>query len=173
MDQFEVLVDGFERVRDIVHSVLNGIGAPQLTFRADATANTIAWLVWHLSRVQDAQVADVAGLRELWLEDGWAERADLPIDHAATGYGQEASGVAAVILPADLLVGYHDAVAARTIAYLRDLTASDLDRIVDDSWNPPVTLGVRLVSILSDDLQHAGQASFVRGLAERAGLPER
>ena len=69
-----------------------------------------------------------------------------------------------------LLAGYYDAVHTRTIDYLHTLTEADFARIVDMSWNPPVTLAVRLVSILSDDLQHAGQASYVRGLAKRAGL---
>ena len=53
---------------------------------------------------------------------------------------------------------------ARTHGYLATLTAGDLDRIVDERWDPPVTLGVRLVSIVDDDIQHAGQAAYVRGL---------
>jgi hypothetical protein len=38
--------------------------------------------------------------------------------------------------------------------------------VVDASWDPPVTLGVRLVSVISDDLQHAGQAAYLRGMIE-------
>lgn len=87
-----------------------------------------------------------------------------------TGYGQSADDVAAVRVEAGLLAGYYDAVHERTLGYLSGLTDAELDRIVDESWDPPVTLGVRLASVLSDDLQHAGQASYVRGLARRAGL---
>jgi hypothetical protein len=36
--------------------------------------------------------------------------------------------------------------------------------VVDDSWDPPVTVSIRLVSILADDLQHAGQAAYARGV---------
>jgi hypothetical protein len=68
---------------------------------------------------------------------------------------------------ADLLTGYYDAVHERTVAYLTTLSDADLDRIVDERWDPPVTLGVRLVSVISDDLQHAGQAAYARGLIER------
>ena len=51
-----------------------------------------------------------------------------------------------------------------TVAYLATVAPEDLDRVVDERWDPPVTLGVRLVSVLSDDLQHAGQAAYARGL---------
>ena len=83
---------------------------------------------------------------------------------------QSAADVAAVRPDPGLLEGYYDAVHARTIDYLGTLTEPDFARIVDTSWDPPVTLAVRLVSILSDDLQHAGQASFLRGIAKRSGL---
>ena len=53
---------------------------------------------------------------------------------------------------------------ARTVAHLAGLSEADLDRVVDERWDPPVTLGVRLVSVISDDLQHAGQAAYLRGL---------
>ncbi len=53
---------------------------------------------------------------------------------------------------------------ARTAEFVAGLSAADLDRVVDESWDPPVTLGVRLVSVVDDDAQHAGQAAYVRGL---------
>ena len=68
----------------------------------------------------------------------------------------------------DVLLGYLDEVDARTREMLRGLTPDDLDRVVDRRWDPPVTLGVRLVSIGDDCLQHVGQAGYVRGLLDRA-----
>ena len=65
---------------------------------------------------------------------------------------------------AQLLLDYAGAVHERTTQFLRSLTDEDLDLVVDRRWDPPVTLGVRLVSVLADDLQHAGQAAYVRGL---------
>ena len=67
----------------------------------------------------------------------------------------------------ELLVGYLDAVCDRSIAWIATLSDADLDRIVDTRFTPPVTLAVRLVSVISDDLQHAGQAAFIRGVLER------
>jgi Protein of unknown function (DUF664) len=166
----QLLSEAFERIRTVVDSALKDASIEVLTFRADPGANTIAWLIWHLTRVQDDHITALVGGEEVWTEGAWFDRFDLPFDPKATGYGQSASDVAAVRADAELLSGYYDATHSRTIDYLRTLTETDFARIVDTSWNPPVTLGVRLVSILSDDLQHAGQASFIRGLATRAGL---
>jgi hypothetical protein len=164
----DVLTDGFGRVRDAVHRAVEGLTADELAFRADPEANPIGWLVWHLARVQDDHVAEVAGREQVWTADGWAERFGLPFEPDAIGYGQSSEEVAQVrVGSADLLTGYLNAVHEQTIGYLRGLGDADLDRVVDESWDPPVTLAVRLVSVLNDDLQHAGQAAFVRGLVLR------
>lgn len=165
MKATELLVDGFTRIQEIVHEVLEDLDAEQLAWRVDEDANSIAWLIWHLSRVQDDHIADVAGLEQIWLADGWQPRFELPFAKYETGYGQDSSQVGAVRPESStLLTGYYDAVHARTIDYVNGLSASQLDEVIDDSWDPPVTLGVRLMSVLSDDLQHAGQAAFLRGL---------
>ena len=166
----ELLSDAFGRIRLVVHAALKGASVDVLTFRPDPDANTIGWLVWHLTRVQDDHVAELMGVDQVWTAGGWVERFDLPFDPAATGYGQSAAEVAAVRSEAGLLRGYYDAVHSRSIDYLNTLVEADFARIVDPHWDPPVTLAVRLVSILSDDLQHAGQASYLRGLVTRAGL---
>lgn len=162
------MIDAFDRIRQVVHGAVEGLTPDQLAFRVDDRANSIAWLVWHLTRVQDDHVADVARTEQVWTSGGWAERLGLPFPPSATGYGHSPDDVAAVKVPSgDLLTGYHDAVHDRTVEYLQSVTDDDLDRIVDESWDPPVTLATRLVSVISDDLQHAGQAGFVRGIVER------
>ena len=168
MNTAELLADGFGRVQEVVHDILGGSTAEQLVFRLDAEANSIAWLIWHLTRIQDDHVADAAGTEQVWTAGGWCERFGLPFEAHATGYGHGSDAVAAVrVESADLLRGYYDAVHEQTIDYVKRLKDADLDDIVDDSWDPPVTLGVRLISVLSDDLQHAGQAALVKGCAER------
>ena len=168
MTSAELLVDALGRIREIVHRVVEGLTAEQLRFRVDPGANSIAWLVWHLTRIQDDHVADVAGAEQVWTSQGWVERFGLPFDPRDTGYGHRAAEVAAVrVESGELLVGYYDAVHQQTIRYVEQLTDADLARVVDRSWDPPVTLGVRLVSVLSDNLQHAGQAAFVRGILQR------
>jgi uncharacterized protein DUF664 len=126
-------------------------------------------LVWHLTRIQDDHLADAAHTEQVWTSQGWVGRFGLPFDPMATGYGHRADDVAAVQVDSgELLVGYHDAVHQQTIRYLSQLKEADLVRIVDRSWDPPVSLGARLVSVIADDLQHAGQAAFVRGILQRS-----
>ncbi|HEY3723485.1 MAG TPA: DUF664 domain-containing protein [Acidimicrobiia bacterium] len=168
MDIAELLVEGFGRVKGVVHRVVDGLDADGLCFRADADANSVAWLVWHLTRIQDDHVADAAGIEQVWTGRGWSERFGLPFGDHATGYGQSSDEVAAVRVESGApLTGYYDDVHEQTLGFVRGLGAADLDRVVDESWDPPVTLGVRLVSVIADDLQHAGQAAYARGLAER------
>ncbi len=163
----EILADALERVRESVHQVVEGLTPEELAYRPDADANSIAWLVWHLARVQDDHIAGVAGGQQLWEAGGWAERFDLPFHSGAIGYGQSSEEVAKVHADAELLTGYYDAVHSATLSYLDTLTEDDFPRVVDDRWDPPVTLAVRLVSVVNDDTQHVGQAAYVRGLLER------
>jgi uncharacterized damage-inducible protein DinB len=165
----DLLVDGFDRVRGSVQEAVAGLDEDRLAFRPDPGANSVAWLVWHLSRVQDDHVAEVAGGRQIWTAGGWVERFRLPFDVAATGYGHSAEDVGRVRATAELLAGYQDAVHASTVDYLRTLADDDYRRVVDERWSPPVTLAVRLVSVLDDTTQHAGQAAYVRGLIDRRG----
>jgi hypothetical protein len=164
----EVLVDGFGRIREVVHESVTGLGPAELTTSPAPEANTIAWLIWHLTRVQDDHVADLMETEQIWTADGWLERFGLPFPAADTGYGHRPEDVAAVrVDSAELLTGYYDAVHDATVAWAAGLDEAALDRIVDEAWDPPVSLGVRLVSVLSDDLQHAGQAAYLRGLVLR------
>jgi len=170
MDVADLLIDAFGRIRETVVDVLQGLDDEALTWRADADANSIAWLVWHLTRIEDDHLAGAFGVDQAWMADGWVQRFGLPFDPLAHGYGQSSKDVAAVRVPAALLAGYHEAVHSRTVDLLRGATGDALDRVVDTRWDPPVTLGVRLVSVISDCLQHAGQAAFVRGLIERRAV---
>ncbi|HTD49032.1 MAG TPA: DUF664 domain-containing protein, partial [Acidimicrobiia bacterium] len=125
-------------------------------------------------RIQDDHIADVSGLEQIWTAHGHSERFALPFAVSETGFGHRTEDVAAVrVDSADLLVDYHDAVFEQTARFVGTLTPDDLDRVVDRSWKPPVSLGVRLVSVLNDDLQHAGQAAYVRGLLDRHGTQRR
>lgn len=168
MRSIDLLVDAFGRIQQQVHAVVDGLGPEDLSFRVDRDANSIAWLVWHLTRVQDDHVADVAATEQVWTSAGWSDAFGLPFDVSATGFGHSADEVAAVrVRSGGQLVGYHDAVHEATTRYLRGLQERDLERIVDSAWDPPVSLGVRLISVVSDDLQHVGQAAIIRGVVER------
>jgi hypothetical protein len=165
MDVASLLLELYGRIPPLARHAVDGVDLDQLTQPPSPGANTIAWLVWHLARVQDDHVAELLGADQLWVGGSWARRFGLEPDPSNTGYGHSAEEVAAV-RPEEpaVLIEYLEAVDDRTRAMLRDLVPADLDRIVDRRWDPPVTLGVRLVSIADDSLQHAGQAAYVRGL---------
>lgn len=164
MDVDGYLVELYGRLPDLVRDAVQGLDEDQLTSAPGEGANTIAWLIWHLTRVQDHHIAEVTDAEQRYLADGWHERFGRGPDPQDHGYGHSAADVASVRGTADDLIAYYDAVHARTIDYLGELTPGALDRVVDEAWDPPVTLGVRLASLISDCLQHAGQAAYVRGL---------
>ena len=167
MESRDLLLTAFDDVETVVRRALDGIDPRLLTVRVAPDANTIAWLVWHLTRVQDDHVAEVAGRPQAYTDAGWADRFALPFDPAAHGYGFSSEDVGRTdVTDPQLLVDYHADVHRRTAEFLATVGAEDLDRIVDTRWDPPVTLGVRLVSVVSDDLQHAGQAALLRGVLE-------
>ncbi len=168
MDVASLLLELHDRIGPLARDAVAGTTAARLVEAPAPGANTIGWLVWHLTRVQDGHVAELLDQPQVWATGDWAAGFGLDPDPANTGYGHAPEEVAAVRPQGpDVVLGYLDAVSERTRAYLAGLGPSDLDRVVDRRWDPPVTLGVRLVSVADDCLQHAGQANYVRGLLEQ------
>lgn len=168
MASADLLEDAFGRIQETVHGAVSDISIDDLHHRIDSDANPIAWLVWHLTRVQDDHIADAAGTEQVWTAHDWHSRFDLNLPVGSTGFGHNRADVDAVkVSSAELLTDYHDAVHEMTGRYVRELRDPDLERVLDYNWTPPVTLGVRLVSVIGDGMQHAGQAEYVRGILLR------
>ncbi|MEB4208543.1 mycothiol transferase [Mycobacterium sp. 94-17] len=161
----ELLRDAFTRLIEHVDQITEGLTDEQSGYRPAPSANSIAWLLWHSARVQDIQLAGIAGVEQVWFRDGWVDRFGLDLPRNDTGYGHGPDDVAKVKAPADLLSGYYHAVHRLTLEYVAGVTAGELTRVVDTNWDPPVTASARLVSIIDDCAQHLGQAAFVRGIA--------
>jgi hypothetical protein len=159
-----MLLDLFDRVHESIPGLVEGLSPEQLQWAPTPDANPIAWLVWHLCRVEDDHLAGVAGQPQVWTDSGWAQRFDVPFAPGDIGYGQSAEQVRLVPGDGALLCGYAAAVAERTRQILAGLTTQDLHRVVDGRWDPPVTAAVRIVSVANDITQHAGQAAYVRGI---------
>jgi hypothetical protein len=161
----ELLRDAFTRLIEHVDDLTDGLTDEMSSHRPTPSANSIAWLIWHSARVQDIQLADVAGVEQVWTRDGWVDRFGLDLSRNDTGYGHRPDEVAKVRAPADLLSGYYHAVHQLTLEYITSVTSDELSRIVDANWDPPVTASARLVSIIDDCAQHLGQAAYLQGIA--------
>ena len=161
----EILRDSFTRIIEHVDALTNDLPDEVSFFRPTPQANSIAWLIWHSARIQDAQLAQLVGVEQVWFRGGWVDRFALDLPRDAHGYGHTPEEVGKVRAPGNLLAGYYHAVHRMTLEYVAGVTAEELARIVDENWNPPVTASVRLVSIIDDCAQHLGQAAYIRGIA--------
>ena len=168
MDVGGVMVELYGRIPELAQAAVEGLDADALVAQPGPGANPIGWLVWHVARVQDHHVSEVMDAEQVWVTTDWASSFGLDAAPSNTGYDHDAAAVARVRPDGPgALGGYLEAVSVRTATYLGGLSAADLDRIVDRRWDPPVTLGVRLLSVADDALQHLGQAAYARGLLER------
>lgn len=168
MECRDLLLDGLGRIDEHMREYLEGLSADQLVYRPHEDANSIGWMAWHLTRVMDDHVSDLAGRPEAWTAEGWHARFDRAASDEDTGFGHTSTDVAA-FQPgsAELLLEYYAAVHTRCVEYVRSVECSDLDRVLDEPWDPPVTVGVRMISVLDDCMQHAGQMAYLRGLIEK------
>ena len=184
----ELLRDAFTRLIEHVDELTDGLTDHVGTYQPTPQANSIAWLIWHSARVQDVQVCDIAKADgrsnkprsvtdgrsdkprsvtdDVWTRDGWVDRFGLDLPRDDTGYGHGPDDIGKVRASAELLAGYYHAVHDMTLEFIKTLSDADLERIVDRRWDPPVTAGVRLVSVVNDCTQHVGQMAYVRGLVE-------
>lgn len=160
----ELLRDSFTRLIEHVDTLTDGLTDAVSFYRPTPAANSIAWLIWHSARITDAQLADIAGIDQVWITQGWVDRFALDLPRDAHGYGHTPDDVGKVRASADLLAGYYHAVHKMTLEYVAGIDTGELARIVDENWNPPVTASVRLVSIIDDCAQHLGQAAYIRGI---------
>jgi hypothetical protein len=161
----ELLRDAFTRLIEHVDELTAGLTDDQANYQPSSEANSIAWLIWHSARVQDVQLAPIAGIEQVWIQDGWVDRFGLDLPRNDTGYGHGPDEVVKVQAPVELLAGYYHAVHTMTLDFVARVTAGDLARIVDRNWDPPVTASARIVSIIDDCAQHLGQAAYVLGIA--------
>ncbi|HLW45589.1 MAG TPA: DinB family protein [Acidimicrobiales bacterium] len=170
MGKAELLIDQFERIRDAVYPAVNALSFEELTYRPDVESNSISWLVWHLTRVQDSVVSSLTGRESVWTADGWFDRFGLALDQTDTGYGHDPETVGKVTSAAKPLLDYFEDVHQRTVDWLATLDDAALSKVLDETSIPPSTVETKLNAVIADDFQHAGQAAYVRGLVQRAEL---
>lgn len=160
-----MVLDAFSRVAATVHDAVTGLTPEQLAWRPAPEANPIGWTVWHLSRVLDDHLADLAGTAQVW--PSWVGGIEAPYANQEFGYGHTPAQVGQLRATDDGLLDYWNQVHQRAREIVMGLAADDPERIVDSRFDPPVTLAARLVSLMDEGSQHAGQVAYLRGLLDR------
>lgn len=167
MNHTTFLIDAARRPVSSAAQVLRGIDREVLHACPGGRGNSVAWLVWHAARQMDAQLASLTGRTQIWTAAGWADRLGVPRGPGEIGFGDTPEQAAALtVSDPDLLLVYLTDVVDALVAAVSGWSADDLDVVVDTAWDPPVTRGVRLVSLIDDAVAHLGQAAYARGLVE-------
>ncbi len=160
----DVLTAGIPRS---LHVALDGATAEQLAYRPAGESNTIAWLVWHLTRIQDRIVASLSNQDELWVTQGWHDKFGRPADSNDNGMRHDDQQVLSIQPESpELLWNYYNAVSSNAARVLATFSPADLDKPVDPA-NPETRVGDRLRICVLDNVSHAGQAAYLRGVIER------
>ena len=171
MEWQDLILDGYGRISEVLEKALEGLTPDDLNEQPHPDCNSMGWLAWHLTRGTDAQIARLMGEQQLWLTEGWHARFNRPDDKKDVGFGVSSEELAAFKSPdVETLLGYNRAVLEWTKNYITNLPTEELGREIDERWfQPPPTVGIRLVSILIECAQHAGQISYLRGLLKGKG----
>ena len=170
MESAGLVMDALGRVRDMVREALKDL-TPEESLSPPKPH--IAWLVWHLSRVQDANFSGLLDRPQLWIAAGWHARFNMPPDSRDYGTGHrqtQQQADAFTVTDKMLLLDYLDAVFAQTKSYLSTVTNADLNRVLNEpQYTPLPTLSIRLASVINCNTRHAGQIEYLRGLVKFKG----
>ena len=170
MESAGLVVDALGRVREMVQDALKDLSAEELL---SPPKPHIAWLVWHIARVQDANFSGLMERPQLWIADGWHARFGMPPEPRDYGSGHRqtrAQVEAFTCTDKQLLLGYLDAVFAQTKNYLATVSNADLNRVLNEpQYQPLPTLSIRLASVINCNTRHAGQIEYLRGLVRQGG----
>lgn len=173
--KFSEFIDGVLIANEkFINEALEGLTPEELRVKPGPDSNPIGWLVWHFSRTQDNHVSGMTGWPHIYLTEKWYLKFDREGEESDRGRGHTTEQVDALRAPnVETLLGYYNAVRAKTTRFLSELTIDDLDRQVPEvRGNGMVPLATRLTAILVDNIQHTGQVAYLRGLIKGKGWLE-
>jgi uncharacterized damage-inducible protein DinB len=160
----EAIRSALEEYLDALRKVIDGLTLAEARWQPTPHTNHIAWLVWHMARVEDVWVnRRLGGSAEVWVADGWASR--FGMDSESAGAGQTIEQVRAMpdVSLSDLMA-YFDAVRALTRQYFDRVTEEDLSRTYEHSKLGTVTGTWVVGHLLVKEAQHTGQVALIRGM---------
>ncbi len=168
----DVIKTSLERNWGMVDRALDGLDDTMLAQQISGETNSIAWLLFHMTRVVDTFInTRLQSKPQLWIQDGWCEKCGLSDDPETTGQGWSSEKVAAWTVPSRVvLLGYFEATKAAAREYLDGLSDADLGatRIVPPATEPR-SVSEMLGILVYDNVTHGGQIAFLRGYYEGRG----
>ena len=168
MEFQQLLLNVFERASVILEKALEGLTQDDLNYLPNQDCNSIAWLTWHLTRVQDSAISSLIGKEQLWIVEKWYSKFSRNPDPNDRGNGHNSEDVSNFQSPdSKTLLEYYYAVLKQTKEYIDKLSIVELGREIDNPRNP--TVGLRLAGIINDNIQHVGQIAYLHGMLKGKG----
>lgn len=170
--EFGAFIKGLlDRNEEYVLKAVEGISLDDLHRMPTPETNSIGWLLWHLSRVQDRNTAAMAGWPQAWITAGWHAKFGRAANPDERGNGDTPAQVAAFRAPSvEIMVGYYKAGRTRVDKFLATLTLADLERpVAGPNPGSTVPLNTRLTALALECCQHGGQIAYVRGMLKGTG----
>ena len=167
MEWQQLIIDFFVRISQELERVVSGLTIEDLNQQPNPDCNSIGWLAWHLTRSHDRNLSELARKQQLWVKDKWHAKFNRAPDPTDTGFNHSPDDVRAFRSPdGKTILEYHNAVLELAKQYIdNNLSENDLKRRVKSPTLKNVaTVRRRLLGIISEGLQHVGQAAYVRGL---------
>ena len=163
----ESIIYALQRNWEMVDSALEGLDEAALARQPSDQCNSAAWILWHMTRVVDTFVhTRLRSIPQLWTQNGWHQKFDMPDDAEDRGGGWTAGQVAAWQPPAkEVQLGYYAAIKSAATEYLKSLTVADLEKtMVIPPVAEPRSVAMLLGQFTWDNVAHGGQIAYLRGL---------
>lgn len=171
MELAEFITGIFMRISQVLETALDGLTEDEINQQPNPECNSIGWMVWHLTRVQDRFIAMLSNNEQVYIAGKWYEKFNRGADPQDIGYGHSSEDLANFKAPdTKTLLDYHYDTLEKTKQYTNRISPGELDRVIDNSRAPTVAL--RLTAFISDNLQHAGQVAYLRGWLKNQGRLE-
>ena len=163
MDAKEFALEALERARAVTMIAIDGLTPEHFHWRPNPTANSIAFLLWHISRVEDRFTSDLRNMEEIWLTEEWHKKFAVAISENGIGWGPEQIQD---FRPAiELVVSYLQRVRNISLETISRLNISQFKEQLTPS-RPDFTVANTLQTIVYHENHHQGAIGYIRGLIE-------
>ena len=113
-------------------SVYSVLSPEQLRQRPGGVGNSVAWLMWHLARTEDAIVNSIIrGEGQVLLADGWIDKLGVDVTNIGTGLGDDEVEAISAKMDVDACNEYWMTVAGQTSEWLKTIEPAALDEVPD------------------------------------------